>query len=131
MTSSSSLPLGEVTDMSQLRKVRQALADAMHRLGFTEVTVSDATVMVSELAANALEHAQRPAVVSLTWDDDEVRVSVFDSSDAPPVPRPSDPSRSGGRGLAIVDAFADRHGVAPVAEGGKTVWFAIDRQPQP
>jgi anti-sigma regulatory factor (Ser/Thr protein kinase) len=131
MTRSTSLLLGEVTEMSQLRGVRQALSVELHRLGLPEVLVDDASVMVSELAANALEHARRTAVVSLSWTDDEVRVSVFDASNDPPIPRPSDPSRAGGRGLMIVDAFADRHGVDPSPDGGKSVWFAIDRHRQP
>lgn len=123
------LLLGEVTEMSQLRGVRLVLAAELERLGISAECIDDALVMVSELAANALEHAHQPALVSLRWTDDEVLVSVFDHNDDPPVPQPSDPTRPGGRGLMIVDAFADRHGIESIGHGGgKTVWFSLDRR---
>jgi hypothetical protein len=38
-------------------------------------------------------------------------------------PGPTEPS---GRGLRIVDMFAEKWGVEQHAAGGKTVWFTLD-----
>ena len=131
MARSTSMLLGEVADLTHLRGVRHALLVELNHLGLPDHRVDDAVVMVSELAANALEHTDQAAQVRLSWTDDEVVISVFDHNDDPPMPQPSDPSRSGGRGLQIVDAYADRHGVDLAEGGGKAVWFALDRHRQP
>jgi hypothetical protein len=53
------------------------------------------------------------------------RVEVDDPSPLPPVLQDPGPHDEGGRGLRIVDSFADDWGVRPL-EHGKTVWFTID-----
>ena len=43
-----------------------------------------------------------------------------------PAPALPSPMETGGRGLYLVDELADRWGVA---DGGRRVWFELDRQP--
>jgi serine/threonine-protein kinase RsbW len=66
-------------------------------------------------------------------------VEVTDTSDTVPVAEPSDAVAAGadpdpdpdadtsGRGLAIVDALAERWGAHTRRTGGKTVWFEVLR----
>lgn len=82
--------------------------------------------LVSELATNAILHARTPFKVKVRQDDATIRVSVSDQSPATPVRKSFGPKQPTGRGLLIVESFADRWGVSP-SRDGKTVWFEIDR----
>jgi anti-sigma regulatory factor (Ser/Thr protein kinase) len=104
------------------------------------------SLLVSELAANAVIHGHvtgrdfrvrllalsAPAAAALT-----VRVEVTDTrgdrlpepAAAPATEPAADPTRTGGRGLLLVEALADRWGCAPRPDGpGKTVWaeYTVD-----
>jgi anti-sigma regulatory factor (Ser/Thr protein kinase) len=80
-------------------------------------------VIVSELASNAVRHAGTTFKVALTMGT-EVRIEVADGSPSPPVLRHAGPADTGGRGLVLVDAYADRWGYDPVATG-KVVWAEL------
>ena len=84
----------------------------------------EVTLLVSELASNAVRHAGTPFTVGLGCDGSVVRVEVSDGSSA--LPEPSVPPLEAvtGRGLMIVDALATRWGVEPTPTG-KTVWFEV------
>lgn len=87
---------------------------------------SEIAVMVSELAANAVLHAHTGFRVRVSDSGDEgLRVEVIDSGPGEPHLRMTTPEQAGGRGLRIVEEFADRWGVAHEAAAGKTVWFAV------
>jgi anti-sigma regulatory factor (Ser/Thr protein kinase) len=81
-------------------------------------------VIVSELASNAVIHAATPFTVRL-FVGSTIRVEVFDANPDPPVLRRPVSREAGGRGLVIVDGFADRWGSYPV-EDGKAVWAEVD-----
>ena len=81
-------------------------------------------LVVSELAANAVHHAGTPFEVRLTIGS-TVRLEVCDGSPVPPVVRDVDVHDVSGRGLLIVDRFADRWGHEEGA-AGKTVWAELD-----
>lgn len=84
----------------------------------------EVTLLVSELAANAVRHATTPFTVSLGCDGRLVRVEVADGSPDLPVAQLPPVEAVAGRGLMIVDALAERWGVEPSASG-KTVWFEL------
>lgn len=87
----------------------------------------DATLVLSELATNALRHGLGDVVVRASIDADEsIQLAVTDSCDVLPAMQPPDPERLGGLGLRIVDQLSTRWGVAPFP-GGKTVWATIAR----
>lgn len=91
--------------------------------GCPERIVDIAAVVVTELAANATEHARTEMWISVDIDDDRVRIEVGDGSpDLPVARRPR--SATSGRGLLIVDRLADEWGVDPSARG-KTVWVEL------
>ena len=83
-----------------------------------------ARLLVSELVANAVTHAETGVTLQLDLSPERLRVEVRDEADGEPRarrPRHDDPT---GRGLMIVEALADRWGVEPTPPG-KTVWFEL------
>lgn len=91
------------------------------------VPLDDAVpVVVSELVTNAVLHAASTARIQVLVGDGVVRVEVHDADPTLPVPRHPSPETVTGRGLMLVDALTDRWG-AEVTDGGKVVWFEIDR----
>jgi len=87
-------------------------------------------LLVSELATNAVRHADGKRF-SVEFDvDGLLLVAVCDSSPRSPTRRRAAVRDEGGRGLAIVDALSDRWG-AEVHLGGKCVWFQLEERPAP
>jgi anti-sigma regulatory factor (Ser/Thr protein kinase) len=85
-------------------------------------TSNELTLVLSELATNAVRHAGTPFEVVVAADD-PVRIEVLDGSTDDLVAR--DASDAGGRGLPIIDQLCDRWGVRLVDEG-KCVWCERD-----
>ncbi len=83
------------------------------------------TLLVSELATNAVRHAGSYFTVCIEVEDGAVRVEVTDPATAMPVRRSPAPTDVGGRGLHIVDRLAQEWGVVPASPAGKTVWFKV------
>jgi anti-sigma regulatory factor (Ser/Thr protein kinase) len=91
-------------------------------------TMDDVRLVVSELAANAVMHAQTRYHVRLRVGP-TVRVEVTDASPTLPVVQSSSDSGRGGRGLAIVNALAQQWGVDPLPDG-KIVWADLGPTPR-
>ncbi|MFF7605026.1 ATP-binding protein [Streptomyces parvulus] len=118
------------------RGARLARRLATHRLDLWQLPygspVSDTvTLVVAELAANATFHGRVPGrdfELRLTYDRSRglVRVEVSDTHPGRPevVASATQPSTDtdSGRGLLLVEAVADRWGVAGRSGPGKTVW---------
>ena len=93
--------------------------------------VDDIELVASELATNAMAHAQTPFTVILCGFDETVVLEVSDESRAEPslvVARALDTS---GRGVAIVQALSRDWGVLTRASGGKSVWAEFDSTARP
>ena len=84
----------------------------------------DVDLIVSELAANAVQHARTPFSVEVSQAGAIARVSVRDGHPAVPVLRHSSASAVGGRGLALIESLADSWGVS-ATPAGKEVWATI------
>jgi anti-sigma regulatory factor (Ser/Thr protein kinase) len=103
-----------------LRAIRQLGADALS---------DDVTLVVSELATNAVLHARTAFTVSLDRDGDRLRVAVSDGSAARPrIRRVSDLDSSTGRGLAMIARLSAAWGVEPAAGDGKATWCLLGLQ---
>lgn len=80
-----------------------------------------ARLVVSELATNAVVHADSPFSVSVRYGGSVIRISVRDWSPTMPVVRDGGPGAPSGRGLRLVDMVARDWGVE-TAPDGKTIW---------
>ena len=86
-----------------------------------------ALLILSELITNAVRHGAEPIQVTVDDEADALRIEVSDGGGTyPPRSAPLIPNadQAGGRGLAIVDALAQRWGTTR-QDLGKTVWAEV------
>ncbi len=97
-------------------------------------TTEAAEHLVAELAANAATHGRltgRDFRLALLTDGATLRIEVTDTrGDALPHRRVPAPDEESGRGLLLVEALADRWGVALGPVPRKTVWAELDLPPR-
>jgi anti-sigma regulatory factor (Ser/Thr protein kinase) len=106
--------------IDSVREARKFIRDGVHEAG---ADADAAELLTSELAANAVMHAQSRYEVRLSRTDGSIRVEVV--NDRPEmIARLVEASGEGGRGLAIVNELACAWGVET---GGsqKIVWFEL------
>jgi anti-sigma regulatory factor (Ser/Thr protein kinase) len=108
------------------RRVAGAMAEwsATRGLDLDDQLVSDACLVASEMAANAVTHARSAFEVDVACSDGAVRVTVSDIGPGAAEEHRGAPLDLGGRGLTIVAEVADRWGCDTVA-GGKVVWAEL------
>lgn len=111
--------------------VAREISEALLREWGMQHLSGDVMVVVSELVTNAVRHGAptdsdrprgRDIQLSLMRSGGEFICAVGDGSDALPWRRQADLTLEGGRGLALVSAFAREWGVIPTQPGGKFVW---------
>jgi anti-sigma regulatory factor (Ser/Thr protein kinase) len=110
-----------------VRDARVFVADALRDTN--EDVIDIATLMVSELATNAVVHTTSPFGIGVDRCDQEIRISVTDHGEGTPHLRHASSGDADGRGLAIVAAFAIEWGVDH-GRDSKTVWFTIPLGPR-
>jgi|GEM_PF-2160245 len=106
-------------------EARRFVGAALERQGHPQL-VAAASVVVSELASNAVAHAGTHYSVSVATLGETVRVSVRDADPGLPRRRISRATDQTGRGLLIVESLNAAWGVTPHS-GGKTVWAEFSR----
>jgi anti-sigma regulatory factor (Ser/Thr protein kinase) len=104
------------------RTARRVVLAAIGNIGSIQF-VRNAVLLTSEVVTNAVEHTVGSCVVTIRLDRVRLRVEVGDQSSVDPERAPRD-TRTGGRGLYLLDDLADRWGTTP-SSSGKTVWFEI------
>jgi anti-sigma regulatory factor (Ser/Thr protein kinase) len=112
-------------EVASIRAARRYVLDAV---GDVTQELRDAiSVMVSELAMNAVQYARTSFDVSIELTGESLRVEVTDSGGGSPEAQPLPPASSmHGRGLFIVDQLADAWGVSSSGDGARTsVWFRV------
>ncbi len=88
---------------------------------------ADAALVVTELVANAVEHARTDFVLLASRRPDGVHIAVCDEDRRmPEVPEHDRTMRLRGRGLLLIQAVACGWGAMPTA-GGKVVWATLRR----
>lgn len=107
------------------RQVRELLAESCARWALPEVAES-AMIVATELVNNVVAHARTPMTVRLSPDPAGLlRLGVRDHHRAlPRFTGPASPTSTGGRGLLLIDRFADRWGATPLPDG-KLVWAVL------
>lgn len=128
-------PDGSVRSFSVLlsptpRGARLARLLATEQLRSWEIPLDPAALIVADLANNAATHGRVPGrnfQLLLYVVADTLRIEVTDTrGDRPPhLQAPTTRARETGRGLLLVDAFADRWGVAQGRPPRKTVWAEL------
>jgi anti-sigma regulatory factor (Ser/Thr protein kinase) len=91
-----------------------------------EDLVALVVLLADEVVTNAVVHGEGPIELAVDSNEERVKVTVRDRSEARPVPGVPTRHAEDGRGLSIVQAVASRWGVSPT-EPGKSVWFEVDR----
>jgi len=112
-------------DVSSVRFARTLVLDAIG--DDADDLLFTLELLVSEVVSNALVHASSAPRIEAQLGPDTVRVAVYDDDPTLPAHRLPDVERPGGRGLHLLDRLATRWGAEPVEDGGKVVWFELDR----
>ena len=109
-------------------EARLFLSEALESFG-VEVDEDAAALMTSEIASNAVRHGKEPIDVSVSAEEQGLRVSVFDrgsgfDADELRFDRGLSLEIEGGRGLQLVHALSSDWGVER-SEDGIEVWFRL------
>ena len=111
------------------RAARAFVAETLTAWNVQADEVEAAQLVVSELVTNAVLHAADSPTISLDLrlTDGAVRVLVSDGGRGEPDRRPHPDPRTDetGRGVWLVDAFAERWGTEMHGRDGKTVWCEL------
>ena len=115
------LPLGATA--SSVRDARSTIRRLIEGWGMPSLAETG-ELCTSELATNAVVHAQSPVLLTAERTEAGIRVEVQDEVPGGLEAGSLDGVGETGRGLAIVNAMASTWGVDQY-EGGKTVWFEL------
>ena len=112
-------------DATAPARARTFLRAATDDWGIGDDLAQDAAMVITELVANAVDHAGSESTLSVGVKRGDLCVAVRDARRGPvPRPAPIDPTAPRGRGLQMVDALTSAWGVTLHADG-KTVWAVV------
>lgn len=111
----------------RLASVRLARKFVRRKLRDWDATAveEDACLVVSELAANAITHANSTCRTTLSVTSSTLRIEVQDCGTGAPEVQPPSTSEDHGRGLLIVAALSAAWGQKSVRGEGKIVWAEL------
>lgn len=98
-----------------MREARAFVRDVVRRSG-REDLVDAATLLISELATNVVQHARTTFAVVVDRLNEGVRFDVLDDAAEQPAVREHDLSAPSGRGLVLLSSMADAWGPTPREE---------------
>jgi hypothetical protein len=107
------------------RAARRFVIDTLVKWG-DRTLVDDAALVVTELATNAVMHADSDFTVAISSSPTAVRISVGDASSTAPRIRDASLIASSGRGLGMVASLVSHWGDEPFGVG-KVVWAEFHR----
>ncbi|MCX5599638.1 ATP-binding protein [Streptomyces phaeochromogenes] len=111
---------GEPSDVTGSRLAAEAFLLALTRASppAEPERWDDILLVVTELAANAVQYAPGPFTLHLRRTFDGVHVTMHDTSTTPPAPRPFRPGRNdGGVGWHLIHTLCDQVSVVPTEKG--------------
>jgi len=132
--------LGQDPGEQETIRLPQALPSAREARRFATRVVSrwqfdslldDVLLVVSELAANAITHADSALELRLSHAGNVLRIEVADNGSGTPEPQPESMSEEHGRGLHLVARLTAAWGMEELADGGKVVWAEMARTDGP
>jgi CheY-like chemotaxis protein/anti-sigma regulatory factor (Ser/Thr protein kinase) len=113
-------------DLSSVSRARGFVKQKLLEWGIVD-PLDDALLVVSELAANALTHADSSYRVRIAASQAALRIEVDDDGVGTPEPQPLTMTEEHGRGLHLVGALAASWGMESASSGGKRVWAELAR----
>ena len=116
--------LGLPRDLTSVRLARHFVRDQIREWGLDAI-LDDALLVTSELAANAITHADSDCEIRLTLSAASLRIDVGDGGTGTPEPQPPSSTEEHGRGLVLVDAVASAWGLDVLPGSGKVVWAEL------
>lgn len=93
-----------------------------------EHLLDDALLVASELATNAVMHAESSCRLRLSLGPRTLRIDVVDAGQGTPEPQPESATEEHGRGLLLVAALSAAWGLEVLPGDGKTVWAELGHQ---
>jgi len=113
-------------DLGSVRQARRFVKETLAQWDLLGL-VDDALLVVSELAANAITHADSDYRVRLASTAQTLRIEVRDDGTGTPEPQPQSMTSEHGRGLLMVAAIAASWGIERSEERRKLVWAELTR----
>lgn len=110
----------DAESVGRARAFVTGLLESSGHLGVVDVV----TLLVSEIATNAVRHANSSFALTTSFRGATIRIEVADGTGARPFVRDPDELELGGRGMLLVEMLSERWGVEERSEG-KVVWFEI------
>jgi hypothetical protein len=111
-------------DAESPRHARRMAAATLRRWGHGEALIADVSLVVSELASNAVRHAGSSFTVALQMQSPLLRVTVEDRAPLPDTASDADMLARPPHGLCVVDSLATGWGIEPTRTG-KIVWAQL------
>jgi DNA-binding NarL/FixJ family response regulator len=108
-------------DLASVREARRFVRERLAAWNI-ESLLDDAFIVVSELAANAITHADSSYRIRLALSDAALRIEVRDGGAGTPEPQPLSMTEEHGRGLLMVAALSASWGIEEADDRHKVVW---------
>jgi DNA-binding NarL/FixJ family response regulator len=113
-------------DLASGRAARRFMSETLDQWAVGDL-LDSVNLLVTELVTNAIVHAESDAEVAVVLTPTALRVEVADRGGGMAERKDADTFDTSGRGMALVDTLATSWGVLPRDDGGKVIWFELDR----
>jgi anti-sigma regulatory factor (Ser/Thr protein kinase) len=114
------LPLG----VHAVGVARQIVSETLGRRGLNAEDIAAAELLASELVTNAVLYGYGAHTLTLRFENARLRILVSDSSPSVPTRRTAHDDDEIGRGMQLIEAYAESWGVEP-HDHGKAVWCQV------
>jgi CheY-like chemotaxis protein len=113
-------------ELTSVRIARTFVAERLAEWGLESIR-DDALLVTSELAANAITHADSACRLRVSLTPTTLRIDVIDTGSGTPDVQPPSVTEEHGRGLHLVAAVTTAWGLEMVPDDGKVVWAELAR----
>jgi CheY-like chemotaxis protein/anti-sigma regulatory factor (Ser/Thr protein kinase) len=113
-------------ELTSVRLARRFVAGLLAEWGLDALR-DDALLVTSELAANAITHADSTCRLRVSLTPTTLRIDVVDTGAGTPEPQPPSATEEHGRGLHLVAAVTTAWGLELIPDDGKVVWAELLR----
>jgi CheY-like chemotaxis protein/anti-sigma regulatory factor (Ser/Thr protein kinase) len=112
-------------DVSTVPHAREFVRSTLDKWGAVHLS-DEASLIVTELATNAVLHANSAYEVRLRRSGGVVRIEVADRDSGTPEPQPFSATAESGRGIVLVSAISASWGIDTEPGQGKVTWAELN-----